>query len=318
MVNGMAAKNIVRRGGGALGPGDLVAGYKSLLCYSALHSNFELYGINFGGTGGFLPILTANTTWYVNASTGSDTLYDGTSPTVSGPHGPFKTIAKATATVFTYGPSVYTATVQIAAGTYNEAVVTPGVVGPTTIYNGAGITQTFVSGANNQHSFNISHANTVIVTNLAVTCGTGQGPPCCFSSSGGASLYTDNTASYGAIPYSIWEAYAGYLTVGNHSFNPGNSCAYTIASFFGGFLGMAANKTLTHLGSFSCSVYCIGGFNGSVEIPVPGQTVFVNPGYVTGTKYSGVYNGIIITQGLGINYFPGNAAGAVNFGGWYN
>jgi hypothetical protein len=317
-LNGLAPCNIVRRGGGVLVAGDMPANYKSLLLYSKPHNNFELYGINFGGTGGFLPILSANTTWYVNGTTGSDTLYDGTSATISGPHGPFKTIGKAMSVVFTYGPSVYTATISVAAGTYPEAVVTPGVIGPRVHIDGAGINNTFVTGANNQHTFNCGTANQMTVTNIAVTTGTGQGPPCCFTASGGATIITDNTASYGAIPYSIWEAYAGYVVVGNHTFNAGNSCAYCLASFFNGFLGLSQYKTFTFQGSFSCTVFAIGGFNGSIEIPVPGYLGFVNPGYVSGTKYSCVYNGIIVTQGLGINYFPGTAAGAVSTGGQYN
>src|SRR5262245_42903109 len=45
-VNSLGARNIVRRGGDPLAAGDLVAHYKSLLCYSKVHNNFELYGIN--------------------------------------------------------------------------------------------------------------------------------------------------------------------------------------------------------------------------------------------------------------------------------
>src|SRR6516165_2558910 len=56
-VNALGARNIVRRGGGPVVAGDLPLGYKSLLCYSKLHNNFELYGINFGATGGFIPVL---------------------------------------------------------------------------------------------------------------------------------------------------------------------------------------------------------------------------------------------------------------------
>jgi hypothetical protein len=179
----------------------------------------------------------------------------------------------------------------------------------------------FVTGANDQHTFNVSHANAIFIQSLCGSCGTGVGPPCVFTSSGGASIYTDDTASSGFVPYSIWEAYAGYVYPGNHIFNAGNSCVYVIASFFGGFLGLQQNKSFTFLGSFSLNSsgqFCSTISNGTIEIPVPGQTVFVNPGFVTGYKYAAVLNGVIVTQGLGPSYFPGTIAGFTNTGGQYN
>jgi hypothetical protein len=318
-MNGLGAKNVVRRGGDPLGPGDIIANYKSLLCYSKLHGNFELYGVNFAaGGGGFLPILSANTTWYVDASIGSDTLFDGTSATISGPHGPFKTIGKAVSVVYTYGPSVYTATIQIASGTYPEAVTIPQVLGPTCIFNGAGSNSTFVTGANNTHTFNLGNANRVFVQNLCVRTGTGTGPPCCFSCSGGGTMFTNNTQSAGHVPYSIWEAYAGYIYPGNHFFAGGSDCTYIWSAFFGGFLGFQQNVNYSWGGTFSCSYAAIAMANGSMEVPVPGYPSYTNKAAVAGNSYYASYNGCIITQGLGTSFFPGNGSGSLSTGGQYN
>jgi hypothetical protein len=315
--NGLGVKNIVRRGGGALVAGDLPANYKSLLLYSAVHSNFELYGINFGGTGGFLPILSANTTWYVNGTTGDDTLYDGTSPTISGPHGPFKTIMKAVNTVYTYGPSAYVATIQVAAGTYPEAVIIPTQVGPTTVINGAGKTSTFVTGQNNKHTFNVGEGNRLSVTNLCASTGTGAGPPCCFITSPGGQLNTQDTAS-GFCAFDVFEAYGGFVAWNNHTFNAGSQMSAAFGSYFGGFMGCGQGAVITFLGTCTCSsAFMIASSNGSIEMPVPGQPVFVNPGYVNGTKWIATVNGVINTQGLGVGFFPGNVAGYQNIGGQY-
>jgi len=323
-INNLGIKNIVRRGGGPVQAGDLPVGYKSLLCYSALHANFELYGINFGAGGGFLPILGANTTWYINATTGDDTLYDGTSATISGSHGPFKTITRGMNEVFKYGPSVYTATLQVAAGTYPEAVQTPNYQGPTVKIIGAGKTATFVTGANDHHTFSSSHGNTMVVTNLCASTGSGLGPPCCFVGLSAGTVSTDDTASSGYVPFSIWEAYAGYISMGNHTFNAGNGCGMCVfGSYFGGFIGQAGypgpGKTWTFLGSFNVGAggFAIASANGSFEAAVPGQTTFVNPGYVIGPKYFINANGVLQTQGLGVNYFPGNQPGIVGSGGQY-
>jgi hypothetical protein len=44
---GPGAINIVRRGGGALQPGDMPAGSISMLNYNRINNNVELYGVNF-------------------------------------------------------------------------------------------------------------------------------------------------------------------------------------------------------------------------------------------------------------------------------
>ena len=54
-----------------------------------------------------------------------------------------------------------------------------------------------------------------------------------------------------------------------------------------------------------------------MECAVPGQTTFVNPGYVVGPKFLAEANGVLNTQGLGINYFPGNSPGVIAYGGQY-
>jgi hypothetical protein len=119
----------------------------------------------------------------------------------------------------------------------------------------------------------------------------------------------------------VWEAYAGYVTAGTHVFNPGNSAVFVFAAFFGGFFGCSQSESYTFSGPFSLNssgAFAICSANGSMEMPVPGQPVFANPAYVTGYKYEATINGAIVTQGLGVGYFPGTIAGFTNTGGQYN
>ena len=321
-INGLGGRNIVRRGGGVLQPGDLPGGFYALLVYNGLagHANFELYGASYAPGSG-VPVLAANSNLYVNAATGDDTLYDGTTAAISGPHGPFKTIMRAVNETFKYGPSVYTMTVNIAAGTYPESVIVPLVLGPTIIMQGAGITSTFVNGLNANNCFQVSNANRMIIHDLCAQSGpSGVGPPCVFAASGGGKIITSNTASRGACPGYIWEAYSGYITCGTHTFNAGSSAGSIWETSFGGFLAWSQGGVFTFAGAFN--ILSGGGgvvaqANGSCEVPVPGTPVFVGAGFVTGPKFFAVYNGAIITQGLGINYFPGSIAGVVNTGGVY-
>ena len=318
-INGLTGKNIVRRGGGILEAGDLRGEYVALIIYNEGHNNFELYGASFAaGGGGGVPILGANSNLYVNGTTGSDTLYDGTTPTVAAPHGPFKTIQRAMVETFKYGPSVYTMTINVAAGTYPERVYTPGVIGPTTVISGAGKTSTFVTGVNNDHTFTSRNANQLWITNLCASTGTGTGPPCCFASIGGATLNTNECANGYTYGY-VFSAYAGYIYIQNHTFNSGVNCMEVYAAFFGGFIGFGANGVHTFLGPMNVSAgVAVAASNGSIAVGMVGyQTIFINPGYVTGTKFYCDMNGIINTQGQGLNYFPGNVAGVEQRGGRY-
>ena len=309
--------NIVRRGGAVLQAGDLPAGYMTFLSYNATHNNVELYGASFAPAT-FVPILGANSNLYVNGTTGDDTLYDGTSPTISGAHGPFKTINRAMTETFKYGPSVYTMTINVSAGTYPEHVYTPGVLGPTTIINGAGVGSTFVTGSNNFHTFQASNGNTLQVQNLTVSTGSGTGPPCCFSTAPNSQVNTLNTAS-GACTGYVWNAYGGTIIIqGNHTFNAGTSSQEVFSSFWGGFLAVAMNVTFTFSGAYSVSnAFAAASADGSIAIPVPGLPTWVGYANVTGMKHYANLNGVINTQGQPVSYFPGTVAGTTASGGQF-
>jgi hypothetical protein len=316
-VNAIGGRNIVRRGGGVLQAGDIKGGFMTLLVYNGLNNNFELYGATYDAVPGS-PVLVANSNLYVNTATGSDTLYDGTSGIITGPHGPFKTIQRAVNETFKYGPSVYTMTINVAAGTYPEAINTPNTLGPSLIIKGAGISATFVTGANNTHTFSVDAANQMTVQDLSVSTGTGTGPPCCFSSSGGASLFTYNTISDFVYGY-VWSAYTGYVYAGTHTFKNGGSCMIIFSAFYNSFLSLRNNNVFTFQGPFNVSaMVAAASSNGSISVgAAPYQPTFVNPGYVTGQKYNADVNGVINTQGAGVNFFPGSVAGSTARGGQY-
>jgi hypothetical protein len=319
-ANALGGRNIVRRGGGVLQPGDLRGGYFALLNYNGPHNNFELYSVNYAAASVTVPILAANTNLYVNTATGNDSTLDGTAPTISGGHGPFKTIQRAVNETFKYGPSIYTMTINVAAGTYNESVSTPNLLGPTMIIKGSGPTSCFVNGLNDQHVFATGSGNTVYVQDLCIQPGTGIGPPSGFVSSSG-SLITDNTASRGSgiIPY-IFEAYGSGALVypGNHTFNAGSSAYIDFGAYFGGALFFRQNRVFTWAGTHTLQAACAeASTNGSISVPVPNPPTFNGAGFVVGPKYSASVNGVISVQGLGVNYFPGSVAGNLSYGGQY-
>jgi hypothetical protein len=329
-LNALGARTIVRRGGGDLVAGDLPAGYKSLLCYSALHTNFELYGINFtGGTTGFLPILTQNTNLYVNQTTGSDTLYDGSSATVVGPGspkaGPFKTINRAINETWKYGPSVYTMTINISAGTYAESIWTPSVVGPHTIFNGAGIAQTYITSLGSvTYAAYAQSANQITVQNMHLANNYANPGYSIFLSQTGAWVTAQNVA-VGSCPsgYTFF-ALGGYMSVGTCSFDSGTQTACPFYSYSSGNLYLTSAAVYTFNGPITVGTgyfaTCSANANLSVATPaVQAITpIWVNTGYVTAAyKYSAALNGVINSQGAGVNFFPGTNPGVTNTGGQY-
>jgi hypothetical protein len=323
-VNGLGARNIVRRGGAALSPGDMPQGYKSLLTYNALHANFELYGTGFT-PGGFLPVLTANTNLYVNGTTGDDALYDGTAAAVSGPHGPFKTLTRAMTETFKYGPSLYTMTVNVAAGTYNEAFQTPPLRGPMIVLKGAGAGNTFVTGATDTHTIFCGFGNTMSVQDICATATFGTyGPPSCYVAYNGGFIYSNNTASNSASGFVFWADSGGKIAVGNHTFNAGSTFqdAITATNCASIALYSGVGKTIATY-SFGGSVVASTAFaaaSGAGAIyasPAPYTNLFSNIGFFSGQRYNASFNGVIFTQGLGPNFFPGTVAGGVSNGGQY-
>jgi hypothetical protein len=320
--NALGARNIVRRGGDPLAAGDMPGGYKSLVTFNALHNNFELYGSSFTGAGGtgFIPILTANTNLYVNAATGDDTLYDGTAPTISGPHGPFKTIMRAINETFKYGPSVFTMTINVAAGTYNESVIIPQVTGPTTIIQGAGMSSTIVNNTTDS-CFVVRGPNNIIVQNLRANVVNNPGG---FSLAHwaaylGATIRVKNClcgSINSALGWSFF-AYSGYVfcDTGNHIV-AGANYGSVFAANYNGVINIGAPGSLTLDGALTVANFANAGVNGVIAVYGPSWS-FPGAGGCTGPKYLADMNGAIYTFGAGGSFFPGSVAGSLARGGQY-
>jgi hypothetical protein len=327
---GPGPRNIVRRGGAALVAGDMPADFKSLLTYNAKHGNFELYGTGFT-IGGFQPILTANTTLYVNAATGDDSAYDGTTATVSGPHGPFKTIGRAISETFKYGPSLYTMTINVAAGTYPETVTCPSLRGPTIIMNGAGQSSTFVTGATDQHTFYVGGGNVMYVSNMYVSQPGGPMSAVflcsCFVCANGGQLFTNNITT-GSAPggFIFFCSTGGIVWCGNHGFASG-SVAIGIWFADAGIIELAPapaqvstytfGGVFTLTGSPGATVFASAG-GAVIQGPPPYAPVFQNSGFLSsGYKFYASFNGAIVVNGQPPSFFPGANPGILTTGGQY-
>lgn len=296
--NGLGNVAIVKGGGAALAgmewePGDIV----DLICT----------GTAFQTNRNARPILTANRTIYVNGTIGNDA-NDGVSNT-SG-HA-LATVQAAIDLAFRYAPSQFTITIQIADGTYASAA-TPGYAGPNLAFNGnAGAPANVVLGSTN-HGLVISGPITATVSNLKL-----QAPSAGFVGlvvGSGASCSTQNTVS-GICETAVFQATAGFMNIGSHTFAGTSKIAFW--AFTAGQIVLKQSATFT----ISANMSVVNGFAnsqvvGAITVNAPTPT-FPGGGVVTGPKYSASLNGIINTQGAGVNYFPGSAVGATGTGGQY-
>lgn len=304
-VNGLGAKPI-KTGDLANPPnGVYVAGEILLLIYDG--TNYQI--ANTSSLTYRKP--TANTTIYVNTSTGSDTLYDGTASTVgSGTSGPLATIQKAVTTAFSYAPSQFTITISIAAGTYNENVQTPSYAGPNLIIDGNIAANVTVNGGSVYSAFTASGPNTLLVRNLTVqTSAAGLNG---FSAVNGATLTTSNTVS-NAIGGSVFAAASsGTIVPGTHTFNGSGQALFFAQT--GGSVQLGAGTVFTIGGAISVSIASAYAFaNGSINCPISNPISFTNAGLVSGQRHLADFVGTIFQPSL--TQFPGTIAGAKSRGG---
>lgn len=256
---------------------------------------------------------TANLTIFVNGSTGSDSLYDGTASVVgTGTSGPLATIQKAVNTAFGYAPSQFTITISIATGTYSEAVATPSYAGPNVIIDG-NVTANVVVSAGAGTCFTVSGPNTLTVKNLTVQ-NNGVYPNAGFIATQGAVMNTLNTAS-NACSIVFFASNGATVVPGTHTFN-GSGYALFYATV-GGTINLNT-FTYTIGGAITMSgagASCLFASAGTISFNNVSPPNFVNGGSVSAVKYVVTLNGVINANTLGTAFLPGTSAGTTGTGG---
>ncbi|MDA9521963.1 hypothetical protein XI06_17025 [Bradyrhizobium sp. CCBAU 11434] len=263
-----------------------------------------------------IKVLTANTTFYVDASLGSDTLYDGTAAVVSGVHGPFRTIQRAVNEAFKFGPSAaYIITVKVADGTYAESVATPTIPGPAIVVDGNSGTPSNVHiNSSTSNAFSVNGPNTATLKNLKWSA-TALNTAGAAANGAGANLFTANTESGTCGGWCFLGNGGGAVSIGAHKFNA--NVAFAFACYRNGTINLGTGISFTIAAAITVSAFAAVVSGGQIEVPATGTPTFVNPGNVTGAKYLGSLNGVINAQGAGVNYFPGNSAGSLSSGAQY-
>ena len=309
-VNGLGAKNIVT--GDIANPpnGVYVAGEVLLLIYDGTQYQIA------NSTSLVYRKPSSNVTIYVNASLGSDTLYDGTSASISGSRGPFATISKAIAAAWQYAPSSFTITISVAAGTYTENPVSPSwPTSPVTI-TGAGVGSTVLMPANaGAYAMTFMGPNNVTLQNFTIS-------GVCVAGVLSTQVCTTNiqnmvfAGTYGPGQH-IWTTGSGTINI-TGAITVTGSCNIVMFSEQGGNINFGPSVPITIGASISVtSGFAGAAVGGYLTVNTPSPPAFTNPSFVNGPKYTAQSNGVIYAAGQGYNFFPGSIAGSQAAGGQY-
>jgi hypothetical protein len=264
-----------------------------------------------------IKVLSVNTTFYVNTATGHDTNYNGTAAVVSGVNGPFKTIGRAMLEAFKFGPSAtYGITIVVADGTYLESVSTPTIPGPSVIIEGNMGTPAncHVNSTGIGNSFTVNGPNVLTVKGMKATVATANMAAFC-ANGAGAALYTFSTENGAVTSWVFLGNGGGAVFPAAHRFAA--SCGQAFAAYRNGTVTLQGSVAYTITTPITVTNFAFATSGGQIEVPATGTPTFTNPGNVTGQRYSATLNGVINTQGAGVNYFPGTVAGSTATGGQY-
>ena len=329
-VNGSAFAPVVHPDLSPITEGDIIpTGWVLLLYYQGVWQIANSGGASTRQTGA-LPMLTKNVDWYVNGTTGDDTNYDGTSPTVlSAKVGPFKTIQRASDEVLKYNMNNYAQFVHVAAGNYGGMVHWRPLNGTGWVY--------VVGDPTTPQNVTVTHD---------ATSGVFQG--CCFFQSGGYYNYDgfrfvnthptglDGLASNGGVmtivnarfgPCTRFHISAGDSGCTVNLYGPstitieaGANAVSHICAVLVGYMtfpvaaGPTYWPTLNILGAVTFNSFAHGGELGCLQMR---YSSISGGSFVTGKSYDVVMNGIVESVGGGADYYPHSTSGTIATGGQY-
>jgi hypothetical protein len=263
---------------------------------------------------------------YVNIATGNDS-NDGLTPGTA-----FQHIQSAWDHVVRFiDMNSHNVNINVADGTYNIPVKCYGNPLGFGTGNFVTIVGNITTPANckiittNDHCIMSQSGNTVILQGLYLSASgqdVGRNDACAIVCDSGSTVIINNNMEFGqCVGFHMW-ASIGQISIGtNYIISGGGHC-----HFFAGGGGSIAHGgpnpsstvTLINTPHFdNAFTYVSDGGNISCFGPAApaGQVIF--NGAATGQKYGATRNGVIWTDGAGQNFFPGDQAGLVSYGGQY-
>jgi hypothetical protein len=262
------------------------------------------------GVASFREVLAANRNYYVRTD-GSD----ANNGLVNASGGAFKTIRKAVSVALALDMSIYSVTINVAAGTFAEGdyLDVTGNGNARITIKGAGYDQTAISGSS--YGVQASYGVSLTLRDIDVTGGSVG-----IRSLNGATVTLAGTVQLSGGSSRLMEtAYSGIVTnSGGLTLRINASSAYIFYANlagvvrFGGATTVIITRNITVTAAVSAADLSIVSFAASAV------TWDISSGAVTGQRYRATLNSVIDTStGGGATYFPGTTDGTTSTGGQY-
>jgi hypothetical protein len=251
--------------------------------------------------------LTANTSYYVSTS-GSDSTGNGSSGL------PWATIQNAVNYVQdNIDLNGFTATINVADGTYSPFSVSEPLVGPGLLQVTGDIANPdncIISASGAADCIVAVYGATVSVSGFKLIGSSGNG----LHASYGGTIMVSGSMDFGAIGNAQIDSDGiGSSIIITSPYKISGSASYHLATFYGGHIVVGAVAlTLTGTPAYSVGFAATVGGGGLIQCSAVSFS-----GSATGPKYNSSLNGVINTNGQGTSYFPGSTAGSTPTGGQY-
>lgn len=268
-------------------------------------------------TSTFQQVISTNTTYFVNNSTGSDTNGNGLTATTA-----WATISHAISVLATFNLGGNTVTIQLGLTGVNYQ-------GPN-IFSAPSNGITIVRGdPSNQSGYTIAatpspnayvigcQSGTVQLVGVTVTNVAGGAQSGAIGTNGAGSLSLQNitikTTASGSVAL-IAASNGSSVVVGAGCIMGGNASAMWFSQF-GASITQAASVATASSPAFTTGAAVVTG-GGNISV-VSGVGAWTGTG-ASGPKYSATLNGNINSAGGGVNFFPGSTAGSTDGHGVYS
>jgi len=243
--------------------------------------------------------LTANRTYYVNESSGSDSNSGLTSADA------FATLAHCWSVITSIDLGGYSVTISLASNVTTGLSINAPWIGGNIVLDGGGHS---ISSTGAAFATSVPLPGLVTIQNITLASSGGNGVE--VQAAGVVSI--GSSVTFGACSGAHFNVgNYGYVSVGANYSVTGAAASH----YFAGRASIVANsRTVTFTGTLNfstafCYIYECGVFEGG------GMTF--SGGTITGQRYNVYLNGVIQTGGGGATYFPGNSSGTTATGGQY-
>ena len=290
-------------------PTGITAGQNYFVIAAGLTSGAFQFSATLGGAAINTTGATAGT---ISLNTGADT-NDGSAQTAASA---FLTIGKAVTVAQSLDLNGFAVTIQVADGTYNEAVTVPakliGQVGRTGLrFRGNLVTPTNATWRTIavSHPLSISDGAQLAIGGFSMTTSV-AGAQCMYAERG-AGILIDGNMNYGpAYAHFLINNFSSLFITANYTISGGGANHLYIANG-GAVTAVGISAALLGVSNFSVA------FAYGISLANIGTLGLTYPGSATGPRYKSELNSVLNSNLGGPTYFPGNAAGTTATGGLY-